>query len=151
MLYSLHEAAYNSATTVRIAARAARDFWGSPLNPASNSKFGRTLYASSEMLSNLTRRYGRPEWGISQVTVKQRPIAVREEVVWSGLGEAAAVLARATDLRAPAALAPALLIVALSGPHPAWHGGDLPAGRRLRHRPVNARDVPIMRAASTST
>ena len=69
MLYSLHEAAYNSATPVRIAAGAARDFSGSPLNPASNSKFGRTLYASSEMLSNLTRRYGKPEWRIDSTLV----------------------------------------------------------------------------------
>ena len=45
MLYTLHEAAYNSATPVLMAARAARDFWSSPLNPASASKWGRTLYA----------------------------------------------------------------------------------------------------------
>ena len=40
MLYSLHEAAYNSATPIRLAARAARDFWGSPLNPASATRSG---------------------------------------------------------------------------------------------------------------
>lgn len=65
MLYALHEAAYNSATPVRMAARAARDFWGSPLNPASTSKWGRTLYASADLISNMTRRYGRPAWGSS--------------------------------------------------------------------------------------
>ena len=40
MLYALHEAAYNSATPIRMAARAARDFWGSPLNPAGASRAG---------------------------------------------------------------------------------------------------------------
>jgi len=56
LLYTLHEAAYNSATPVRMAARAAREFWGSPLNPASASKWGRTLYASADLIANLTRR-----------------------------------------------------------------------------------------------
>ena len=60
MLYTLHEAALNSATPLRMAAHAARDFWGSPLNPASASKWGRTLYASADLVANLTRRYGRP-------------------------------------------------------------------------------------------
>ena len=49
MLYSLHEAAYNSATPIRMAARAARDFWGSPLNPAGASQWGRRLYASADL------------------------------------------------------------------------------------------------------
>ena len=83
MLYSLHEAAYNTATPIRMAARAARDFWGSPLNPAAASRWGRTLYASADMITNMTQRYGRPAWGIEQVTVKGCAVAVREEVVWS--------------------------------------------------------------------
>ena len=83
MLYALHEAAYHSATPLRLAARATRDFWSSPLNPASQSKWGRTIYASADLLANLTRRYGRPAWGIDTVTVKGQPVAVREEVVWS--------------------------------------------------------------------
>ena len=36
MLYALHEAGYYASTPLRIAARLARDFWGSPLNPANN-------------------------------------------------------------------------------------------------------------------
>ena len=83
MLYSLHEAAYHSATPMRFAARAARDFWSSPLNPASTTKWGRTLYASADMVANLTRRYGRPAWGIDRVTVKGCPVGVREDVIWS--------------------------------------------------------------------
>jgi poly(3-hydroxybutyrate) depolymerase len=56
MLYSLHEAAYNAATPVRLAAQAARDFWASPLNPASDSKWGRTLFASADVVTNMTQR-----------------------------------------------------------------------------------------------
>ena len=36
MLYAMHEAAYYASTPLRMAARAARDFWSSPLNPAAD-------------------------------------------------------------------------------------------------------------------
>jgi poly(3-hydroxybutyrate) depolymerase len=152
MLYSLHEAAYNTATPVRIAARAARDFWGSPLNPASNSKWGRTLYASSEMLSNLTRRYGRPAWGISQVTIKQHPVAVREEVVWSSAWVKLRRFSREPlDLRrarAPLAAPPLLIVAPLSGHYATLLRGTVETFLQDFDVYVtdwsNARDVPLI-------
>jgi poly(3-hydroxybutyrate) depolymerase len=152
MLYSLHEAAYNAAVPVRIAARAARDFWGSPLNPASASKWGRTLYASSEMLSNLTRRYGRPAWGIEAVSVKQRPVAVREEVVWSSPWVKLRRFSREpTDLRrarAPLAAPPLLIVAPLSGHYATLLRGTVEIFLQDFDVYVtdwaNARDVPIL-------
>jgi len=152
MLYSLHEAAYNTATPVRIAARAARDFWGSPLNPASNSKWGRTLYASSEMLSNLTRRYGRPAWGISQVTIEQHPVAVREEVVWSSAWVKLRRFSREPlDLRrarAPLAAPPLLIVAPLSGHYATLLRGTVETFLQDFDVYVtdwsNARDVPLI-------
>eukprot|EP01030_Chromulinospumella_sphaerica_P031302 gene31302-31912_t len=44
MLYTLQEATYYASTPMRFAARAARDFWSSPLNPAKDSVMGRSLY-----------------------------------------------------------------------------------------------------------
>ena len=67
MLYAMHEAAYYGATPMRFAARAARDFWGSSLNPAQNTRFGRTMYAGAELFADVTRRYGKPEWNIDKV------------------------------------------------------------------------------------
>jgi poly(3-hydroxybutyrate) depolymerase len=152
MLYSLHEAAYHSATPVRMAARAARDFWGSPLNPASASKWGRTLYASADLLANLTRRYGRPAWGIETVRVNQRTVAVREDVVWSSAWVKLRRFSREPiDLRrarAPLASPPLLIVAPLSG-----HYGTLLRGTVqtfLQDFDVyvtdwsNARDVPIL-------
>jgi poly(3-hydroxybutyrate) depolymerase len=152
MLYSLHEAAYNSATPVRIAADAAREFWSSPLNPASASKFGRTIYASAEMLSNLTRRYGRPTWGIDTVTVKQRPVAVREEVVWSTPWVKLRRFSREPiDLRrarAPLAAPPLLIVAPLSGHYATLLRGTVEAFLQDFDVYVtdwaNARDVPII-------
>ena len=152
MLYSLHEAAYNTATPVRYAARAVRDFWGSPLNPASNSKWGRTLYASSDLLSNLTRRYGRPAWGIEQVTVKQRPVAVRQEVVWKSPWVKLRRFSRESiDLRrarAPMAAPPLLIVAPLSGHYATLLRGTVETFLQDFDVYVtdwsNARDVPIL-------
>ncbi len=83
MLYAIHELAYQSATPFRIGARMVRDFWSSPLNPASDTALGRTAYASAELFESVTRRYGKPAWGLEVVNVDGQPVRVTEEVFWS--------------------------------------------------------------------
>jgi poly(3-hydroxybutyrate) depolymerase len=83
MLYALHEAAYYAARPLRMAADAAREFWSSPLNPASQTGSGRTLFAAADLVSNMTRRYGRPEWRIDTVEVDNRLVPVEMDTVWS--------------------------------------------------------------------
>ena len=58
MLYALHETAYRTAAPLSAAAHMARDFWRSPLNMAGNTGLGRNLYASADLLANLTRLDG---------------------------------------------------------------------------------------------
>ncbi|NGM52284.1 polyhydroxyalkanoate depolymerase [Caulobacter sp. 602-2] len=82
MLYALHEASFYASTPMRLAARAARDFWGSPLNPAANTELGRRLYAGADLFSNVTRRYGKPDWRIDSVQVNGVDVRVRPTVVW---------------------------------------------------------------------
>jgi len=83
MLYALNEYAYQALTPMRLAARATRDFWSSPLNPAKDSVFGRNIFAAADLFSNMTRRYGKPDWRINQVQVDGQPVAVTAETVWS--------------------------------------------------------------------
>ncbi|HZL00760.1 MAG TPA: polyhydroxyalkanoate depolymerase [Caulobacteraceae bacterium] len=83
MLYAVHEAAYRSAAPLRMAAEMARDFWGSPVNPAASWRCGRTLYASADLIANLTRRYFKPAWGIDAVTINGQAVAVDSEIVWA--------------------------------------------------------------------
>ena len=83
MLYALHEAAYFAAEPLNRMAEAAAKFWSSPLNPAAQTEAGRKLYASSEMLTNMTRRYGKPDWRIEQVEVDSRPVGVEMQTAWS--------------------------------------------------------------------
>ncbi len=76
MLYAVHEAAYRSAAPLSFAAEAARAFWSSPLNPAAGSDLGRRLFASADMLANLTRRYFKPAWGIDTAQVDGKVVPV---------------------------------------------------------------------------
>ncbi|HEX3916915.1 MAG TPA: polyhydroxyalkanoate depolymerase [Caulobacteraceae bacterium] len=152
MLYSLNEAAYHSATPLRFAARAAREFWGSPLNPASSTKFGRTLYASADVVANLTRRYGRPAWNIDTVTVKGRPVGVRNDVIWSSPWVKLRRFSREPlDLRrarAPLASPPLLIVAPLSGHYATLLRGTVEGFLQDFDVYVtdwaNARDVPLL-------
>src|SRR5436190_8960803 len=83
MLYSLYEAGYYATTPLRAAARLTRDFWSSPLNPGRDTEMGRRLYAGADLFANLTRRYGKPEWGVEQVEIDGQPVRVRAVEVWS--------------------------------------------------------------------
>lgn len=83
MLYALNELGYAAATPWRAAARVARDFWSSPLNPAANTPFARNAFAAADLFSNVTRRYGKPDWRIDSVEVNGHPVRVRQQTEWS--------------------------------------------------------------------
>ena len=152
MLYSLHEYAYYSAAPLRAMAQMTRDFWGSKLNPASDTAIGRTLYASAELFSNVTKRYGKPEWGIN--TVRINDVDVRVQIIedWSSPWCKLLRFQRdTTDLRRANVRkpAPAVLIVApLSGHYATLLRGTVQEFL-LDHDVyitdwVNARQVPIL-------
>jgi len=83
MLYSLHELAYHSATPFRFGAQLARQFWTSPFNPASDTAIGRTAFASAELFESVTRRYGKPAWGLETITIGEKDVRTTEQVIWS--------------------------------------------------------------------
>ena len=83
MLYTLHEFAYASAAPFRIGAQLARDFWTHPFNPAAETALGRTAFASAELFESVTRRYGKPAWGLETVEIGGRKVRTTEQVIWS--------------------------------------------------------------------
>jgi poly(3-hydroxybutyrate) depolymerase len=152
MLYALHEASFYASTPLRLAARAARDFWGSPLNPAAESDLGRRIHAGANLFSNVTRRYGKPDWRIDTVKVGQIDVRVRPTVVWESPWARLIQFDRdMSDMRRAGKfqLDPAVLIVApLSGHYATLLRGTveafLPDHAVFIVDWVNAREVPML-------
>lgn len=80
--YQAYELAYLAMGPARAMSDAAR-FWAkNPLNPLSNTYLGRSVAASSDMFERMTRRYGKPRFGLDETVVEGRTVGVEEEVVW---------------------------------------------------------------------
>src|SRR3954466_10949456 len=152
MLYSLYEAGFYAASPLRAAARLTRDFWSSPLNPAKDSEIGRRLYAGADVFTNLTRRYGKPAWGIDSVEIDGQPVRVRLEEVWSSPWCKLTHFARdMADMRRAGRRSrePAVLIAApLSGHYATLLRGTVQAFLQDHEVYItewtNARNVPVM-------
>jgi poly(3-hydroxybutyrate) depolymerase len=147
MLYALHEAAYNSAIPLRMSADLARDFWGSPLNPASHTESGRTLFAAADLLSNMTRRYGRPEWRIDEIEIGNRQVPVEMDTVWSSPWAKLQRFRRVEPGRAAGSEPKVLIVAPLSGHYATLLRGTV-RGFLQDHEVYvtdwsNARDVPV--------
>ena len=152
MLYALHEAAYYASTPMRQVALMARDFWSSPVNPAADTSMGRNLFASADLLANVTRRYGKPAWNINTVSINGVDVRVRCVEAWSSPWVKLIHFSRdMTDMRRAGrrAIEPSLLIVApLSGHYATLLRGTVEGF--LQDHDVyitdwsNARTVPMM-------
>jgi poly(3-hydroxybutyrate) depolymerase len=152
MLYALQEYGYYAAQPMRALARMTRDLWGSPANPMSQTPLGRKLFASADLFSNATRRYGKPKWNIHETTVNGKPVRVRPVVEWSSPWCRLIHFARdRSDLRraGKTTFDPTVLIVApLSGHYATLLSGTveafLPDHEVYITDWVNAREVPIL-------
>ena len=152
MLYGLSEMAYGAVTPWRYALRATRDFWHSPLNPAADTTWGRSLYAAADLFANLTRRYGKPEWRIDGVQIEGVDVRVRQAVDWSSPWCKMIHFSRdRTDLRRAGrhTLEPAILIVApMSGHYATLLRGTVETFLQDHEVYVtdwvNAREVPVL-------
>jgi poly(3-hydroxybutyrate) depolymerase len=81
MLYSLYIANRQMSQPVRWAADMIEEFYGSPSNPLSETWFGKSVAAGAEIVSRLTRNYGKPAFGLSTTVVDGQEVAVNEEII----------------------------------------------------------------------
>jgi poly(3-hydroxybutyrate) depolymerase len=152
MLYALNEFGYYASTPWRIAARAARDFWTSPANPAADTAMGRNAYAAADLFANVTRRYGKPAWRIDSTKVNDQPVRVTQTVAWASPWVQMVHFGRSrTDMRKAGkrTMDPAVLIVApLSGHYATLLRGTvetfLPDHEVYITDWCNARQVPLI-------
>ena len=81
--YHMYEMAHLALAPARAMSDATRLAFRNPMNPVAHTAFGRNLAASAELFERLTRRYGKPAFGLDATRIDGRDIAVTERVVWS--------------------------------------------------------------------
>ncbi|PST17529.1 polyhydroxyalkanoate depolymerase [Mesorhizobium plurifarium] len=82
MFYQLYEMNHAMMAPWRTAADAMRLAFSNPMNPVSHTYFGRAAAAGLEVFERATRRYGKPEFGLSETVIDGQPVPVRERIVW---------------------------------------------------------------------
>ena len=83
VLYHLYEMNHAALAPWRAAADAGISFWRNPANPFSSTQLGRSLAASLELFERTTRRYGKPEFAITDVIAGDDLVAIEEAVVFT--------------------------------------------------------------------
>jgi len=81
-MYWLYETSHAALNPARAMADVSRLYFKNPLNPLAHTMFGKSLAAACELFERATRRYGRPEWGITSTTVGGQRVPVLLETVW---------------------------------------------------------------------
>ncbi len=79
--YPVFEMTHLALAPARAMSDATRLFFKNPLNPWSYTPFGRNAAASAELFERMTRRYGKPVFGLDHTTVEGNSLPVTETVV----------------------------------------------------------------------
>jgi len=77
--YEMGQAALNPS---RALADITRLSLKNPLNPFTNTTFGKTIAAAAEVFERSTRRYGKPEWQIEDTVIGGEHVPVHIKTVW---------------------------------------------------------------------
>ena len=80
--YPMYEMAHLALAPARAVSDATRLMFKNPLNPWSYTPLGRNAAASAELFERVTRRYGKPIFGLDQTVIEGRTVEIRDEVVW---------------------------------------------------------------------
>lgn len=83
MLYHTYEITHAAMSPLRMQSDALRHAFRSGINPWSYTPAGKVLAAGCDLFESVTRRYGKPEWNIEEVTCAQGTVKVREEIALS--------------------------------------------------------------------
>jgi poly(3-hydroxybutyrate) depolymerase len=80
--YHMYEMAHLALAPARAVSDATRVFFKHPVNPWTHTHLGRNFAASAELFERMTRRYGKPAFGLDSTTIAGVPYGVEEQVVW---------------------------------------------------------------------
>ena len=81
-LYQLYE--WNHAAIAPLRGAAELGLWAlrHPFNPFAETFGAKTMAAAFDVFESVTRRYGKPKFGLDETTVEGRPVPVVERIVW---------------------------------------------------------------------
>jgi poly(3-hydroxybutyrate) depolymerase len=82
MLYYFYEMNHAAVAPWRAAANYGRFFWKNPLNPLAGTQLGRNMAAPLDLFERVTRRYGKPEFGIEHTMLGEALVAVTPQCLW---------------------------------------------------------------------
>lgn len=80
--YALYEMAHAALAPYRLMSDATRIALKNPLNPWSHTPIGKNVAAGAELFERMTRRYGKPIFGLDYTVVGDVEVEVVERVVW---------------------------------------------------------------------
>jgi poly(3-hydroxybutyrate) depolymerase len=81
-LYWFYEWGQAALNPSRALADAARLYFKNPINPLSQTEFGKNMAAAAELFERTTRRYSKPEWTIESTLVGAERVPVSIRTVW---------------------------------------------------------------------
>jgi len=81
MHYYAYELAHTVLSPLRVGVNGLRSMLDFPFNPIANTPYGRHLAAACELFENVTRRYGKPEFGLKTTRVGGVEVDVHERIV----------------------------------------------------------------------
>lgn len=80
--YAMYELSHAALLPYRAMSDGARLLFQNPMNPWSHTAFGKNVAAASELFERMTRRYGKPVFGLHSTVLNGETVAVHEDVVW---------------------------------------------------------------------
>jgi len=113
LAYYWYDAAHWMLTPARAASDATKLLFQNPVNPLTNTPYGRTVTAACELFERTTRRYSKPIFGLPTTLVEGDRVAVSERIVWQR--PFCRIIAFDRALRRPKAQPKLLIVAPMSG------------------------------------
>ncbi|MCE9648237.1 MAG: polyhydroxyalkanoate depolymerase [Parvibaculum sp.] len=147
-LYQLYEMNHAAVAPFRGAAELGLWALRHPLNPFAGTIGAKTMAAAFDVFESVTRRYGKPKFGLAETTVEGRAVPIVERTVWKKpFGRIVHFEREASALKGVKAQPKLLIVAPLSGHYATLLRGTVEA--MLPHNEVyitdwaDARTVPL--------
>jgi poly(3-hydroxybutyrate) depolymerase len=81
--YQLYEMAHAALAPARAVSDATHFVFRNPWNPLSNTLLAKNISAGAELFERMTRRYGKPTFGLDEIRIDGDVYPVLQDVVWA--------------------------------------------------------------------